>query len=61
MDPFATTSSVHQGCAAVPILFSVAADFWMNRAVKRCPNLGTYDGYKLQDLDYADNVVPTSW
>lgn len=56
LNPFATISGVCQGCVADLNLFNVAVDFWTNRAVEQCPNLGTDKHFKFQDLD-ADNVA----
>ncbi|BHF84265.1 hypothetical protein SprV_0902741600 [Sparganum proliferum] len=55
--PFAIRSGVRQGCILSPILFNYTIDWILGRALRDSDGVEFAPGYRLTDLDYADDIA----
>lgn len=56
-DPFRTTSGVRQSCVAMPNLFTVTVDYWLNSLTECCPDVCIEYHFHFPDLCYVDNFM----
>nr|VZI45314.1 unnamed protein product [Spirometra erinaceieuropaei] len=55
--PFGIRSGVRQRCILSPILFNYAIDWILGRALRESDGVEFSTGYRLTDLDYADDIA----